>query len=53
LPICGLGEHPDELAADGFSVSIRTPAGHRYSADQFKHLLTSKSLDAQGIADDG
>jgi hypothetical protein len=42
-----------KLAADGFAVSIRTPTGHRYSADQFKHLLTSKTLDSHGVAEEG
>jgi hypothetical protein len=35
-----------KLAADGFAVSIDTPTGHRYSADQFNLLLTSKSVSA-------
>jgi hypothetical protein len=42
-----------KLAADGFAVSIGTPAGRRYSADQFNILLTSKSLNSQEVADDG
>jgi hypothetical protein len=41
-----------KLAADGFAVSIDSPTGHRYSADQFNLLLTSKSVSAQGMADD-
>jgi hypothetical protein len=41
-----------KLAADGFAVSIGTPTGHRYSANQFNLLLTSKSLNSQGTADD-
>jgi hypothetical protein len=40
-----------KLAADGFAVSIRTPTGRLYFADQFNLLLTSKSLDSQPIGD--
>ncbi len=42
-----------KLAADGYEVSIRSPTGRLYSADQFNHLLTSKSLNSEGVADDG
>jgi hypothetical protein len=41
-----------KLAADGFAVSIRTPTGHQYFADQFNLLLTGKILDSQVIAED-
>jgi hypothetical protein len=41
-----------KLAEDGFAVSIRAPSGHLYSADRFNLLLTSKSLNSQGTADD-
>jgi hypothetical protein len=41
-----------KLAVDGFAVSIRNPTGSRYSADQFNLLLTSRSLNSQGTADD-
>ena len=41
-----------KLAADGFAVSIGTPTGHRYSANQFNLLLTGKILDSQVIAED-
>ena len=42
-----------KLAADGYEVSIRSPTGHLDTADQFNHLLTSKSLNSEGVADDG
>lgn len=37
-----------KLAADGFAVSIKTPAGELYSADKFNLLLTGKGADSQG-----
>jgi hypothetical protein len=37
-----------KLAADGYEVSIRSPTGRLDSADQFNHLLTSKSLNSEG-----
>lgn len=40
-----------KLVADGFTVSIRAPTGELYSPDRFDLLLTSRSLDSQGIAD--
>ena len=42
-----------KLAADGFTVSIRDPAGDSYSSERFNLLLTSGRLDSQEIADDG
>jgi hypothetical protein len=42
-----------KLAADGYEVSIRSPTGRLYTADQFNHLLTSKSLNSEGVADHG
>jgi hypothetical protein len=39
-----------KFAGDGFTVSIRTPAGDLYPADKFKLLLTGKSSDSQGEA---
>ena len=42
-----------KLVADGFTVSITAPGGRLYLADRFNLLLTSKSLNSQGIADDG
>jgi hypothetical protein len=42
-----------KLAADGYEVSIRSPTGHLDTADQFNHLLTSKSLNSEGGTDDG
>jgi hypothetical protein len=42
-----------KLAAEGFAVSISAPTGDLYSADKFNLLLTSKSLDSQGVAGDG
>ncbi len=42
-----------KLAAAGFAVSISTPAGRQYGADQFKLLLTSESLNSQGVAGEG
>jgi hypothetical protein len=39
-----------KFAADGFAVSIRTPAGDLYSADKFNLLLTGKSSVSQGEA---
>jgi hypothetical protein len=42
-----------KLAADGFAVSIRTPAGRQYPVDQFRLFLTSESLNSRGVADDG
>jgi hypothetical protein len=41
------------LPADGFAVSITAPNGRLYPADQFNLLLTNKSLNPQGAADDG
>ncbi|WP_079543933.1 hypothetical protein [Bradyrhizobium lablabi] len=40
-----------KLAADGFAVSISTPAGRQYGADQFKLLLTRESLSSQGAGE--
>jgi hypothetical protein len=37
-----------KFAADGFAVSIKTPAGDLYSADKFNLLLTGKGVDLQG-----
>jgi hypothetical protein len=42
-----------KLAAEGFTVSIRSPTGNLYSADRFNLLLTGESLDAQATGDDG
>jgi hypothetical protein len=42
-----------KLAEQGFAVSISAPTGDRYSADKFNLLLTSTSLDSQGVASDG
>jgi hypothetical protein len=42
-----------KLAADGFAVSISTPAGRQYGADQFKLLLTSENLNSQGVGEGG
>jgi hypothetical protein len=36
-----------------FAVSISTPAGRQYGADQFKLLLTSESSDPQRVGDVG
>jgi hypothetical protein len=36
-----------KLAADGFVVSITDPTGHRYAADQFVSLLTSKNVNKE------
>ncbi|MDB5611019.1 MAG: hypothetical protein JWP25_7919 [Bradyrhizobium sp.] len=41
-----------KLAADGFAVSIETPTGDRYSASQFRLLLTSNGLNSRELADD-
>ena len=41
-----------KLAAEGFTVSIRAPTGHLYSADRFNLLLTPEGVDSQGIAGD-
>jgi hypothetical protein len=41
------------LLADGFAVSIKSPSGRSYSADQFDLLLAGGSLDSQEIANDG
>jgi hypothetical protein len=35
-----------KFVADGFTVSITTPAGVQYSADKFNLLLTGKSSDS-------
>src|SRR6266545_4222409 len=40
-----------KLAADGFTVSILSPTGARYSADKFNLLLTGKCLSSQGAAE--
>lgn len=40
-----------KLEADGFAVSIGAPTGRRYTADQFKLLLTSDGSKSTGIAD--
>ena len=40
-----------KLAADGFAVSILSPAGIRYSADKFNLLLIGKSLNSQEAAE--
>jgi hypothetical protein len=37
-----------KFAADGFAVSIQTPAGDLYAADKFNLLLTGKGADSQG-----
>jgi hypothetical protein len=42
-----------KLAADGFAVTISTPAGRQYGADQFKLLLTSESVNSQGVGEGG
>jgi hypothetical protein len=42
-----------KLVADGFAVSITALSGHLYLADQFNLLLPSKSLNSQGMTDDG
>jgi hypothetical protein len=44
---------PPSTAVEGFEVSISAPTGDRYPADKFNLLLTSKSLDSQGVAGDG
>jgi hypothetical protein len=35
-----------KFAADGFSVSITTPAGDLYSADKFNLLLAGKGVNS-------
>jgi hypothetical protein len=40
-----------KLAADGFAVSILSPAGIRYSADKFNLLLIGKTLNSQEAAE--
>ena len=44
---------PPGNAAEGFEVSISAPTGDRYPADKFNLLLTSKTVDSQGVAGDG
>jgi hypothetical protein len=40
-----------KLLAEGFVVSITSPAGRRYLADQFNLLLTSKGSDQEASND--
>jgi hypothetical protein len=42
-----------KLQADGFAVSIRSPSGRSYAADQFDLLLAGGDLDSQEKASDG
>jgi hypothetical protein len=42
-----------KLLADGFTVSIRSPSGRSYSADQFDLLLAGGGPDSPDIANDG
>ena len=42
-----------KLVADGFEVSIKTPAGDVYGADRFNVLLTGTKSGSQEIAEGG
>jgi len=42
-----------KLAAAAMKFRSGVRPGGLYSADQFNHLLTSKSLNSEGVADDG
>jgi hypothetical protein len=42
-----------KLAADGYEVSIRSPTGRSVFCRSVQPFVTSKSLNSEGVADDG
>jgi hypothetical protein len=42
-----------KLAADGYEVSIRSPTGRSVFCRSVQPFVTSKSLNSEGLADDG